>query len=82
MSEILRFQPNQPERIVLKRVDGRPAPASRIPGAPEEVMFSLIDERLIFVPTDVAQQIHEQRIAPGEPVVIQKLRARGSTGFS
>lgn len=69
MSEVLHFELNKPETIALKFPEGR----TIIDGwQHEKVMFSLADDRVIFVKPDLAQRIRLLDVKPGESFVIRK----------
>jgi len=68
MSGILRFNTNIPEEISLQRDMGR-----HVQGRyGEQVMYSLADGRVMYVPPYVEQRIEDLVIAPGEPFEICK----------
>ncbi len=65
---ILRFNTNAPVEVALRWDDGR-----RVDGRyGEQVMFTLDDERIMYVPPVVARRIRELGIMAGEPFEICK----------
>jgi hypothetical protein len=72
---VLRFEPNTPEQVTLKfpsgkHVDGRFG---------EQVMFSLMDGRIMYVPIIVEKQIQELQVKRGQTIEISKQQANGKT---
>jgi hypothetical protein len=68
MNEIVKFPTNTPVEVTLqneagKRVDGRYG---------EQVMYSLIDNRVMYVPLYVEQRLKELAIGAGEPLLLCK----------
>ena len=59
------------ETIALKYSNGKRV-NSRIPGAPDQVMFTLADGRRAFLPLEVAEEIDALKLAPGQPFTICK----------
>ncbi len=69
---ILRFNTNAPVEVALRWDDGR-----RVDGRyGEQVMFTLDDERVMYVPPVVAHRIRELGISAGEPFEICKAELR------
>lgn len=58
---VLKFDPNAPVEIALK-FDGGKQVQSRIPDAPDQMLFSVVGGNTIYVPLHVAEQIAEQGI--------------------
>src|ERR1039458_2077998 len=79
MNEVVKFQINTPVEVTLrdesgKRVEGRYG---------EQVMYSLLDNRVMYVPLYVEQRFQELAIAAGEPLVLCKQRdGRNRTEWS
>lgn len=76
MTEILRFEMNVPSEIALKHAG---------PGKPIEgrygnrVMYTLADDRVMYVAPIVASQINDLGIQPGEPFQVRKhLKKQGT----
>ncbi len=69
MAEVLRLQTNVPETIALAFVSGLPI-ESKFGG--DQMMFSLTDERKLFVPPIVAKKIAASVLAPWEPFLLCK----------
>lgn len=65
LSGILRFTTNIPEEVALRFPDGKQVP-SRIEGAPDQMMYSLVGDRVMYVPLRVAERIRELQIQPGQ----------------
>src|ERR1035438_9393947 len=68
MNEVVKFQINTPVEVTLrdesgKRVEGRYG---------EQVMFSLLDNRVMYVPPYVEQRFQELAIGAGEPLLLCK----------
>lgn len=66
--EVVRFAPNTPVEVALrfetgKHVEGRYG---------DQVMYSLLDNRVMYVPPYVEQRIRELAIAVGEPLHLCK----------
>ena len=72
MSDILRFNTNTPVEVALRWEDGREVEGRY--GL--QVMYTLADQRVIYVPPIVAQQIRELGIRQGERFEICKAEAR------
>ena len=72
MNEIVKFPTNTPVEVTLqveegKRVEGRYG---------EQVMYSLLDDRVMYVPPYVAQRFQELAIGAGEPLLICKQKVK------
>jgi hypothetical protein len=68
MNEVVKFPINTPVEVTLqnetgKRVDGRYG---------NQVMYSLIDDRVMYVPLYVEQRFQELAIGAGEPLLLCK----------
>ena len=68
MPEVVKFEINTPVEVTLrddqgKRVEGRYG---------DQVMYSLIDNRIMYVPPYVEQRFQELAIAAGEPLLLCK----------
>jgi len=61
----------QPQTIALKYSSGKRV-TSRIPGAPDQIMYTLADGRRAYFDLAVAQEIDSLRLAPGQPFTIVK----------
>lgn len=68
MSDIIRFQTNEPETFGLRFPEGKEVEGRF--GA--QVMFSTTDERIFFVDLPVAARIHAMRLSEGEVITITK----------
>src|SRR5450631_2856557 len=72
MNEIVRFENNTPVEVTLqyeagKRVEGRYG---------EQVMYSLLDNRIMYVPPYVEQRFRELAIGAGEPLLLCKQQTK------
>src|SRR5258708_20963615 len=72
MREVVKFLINTPVEVTLqheagKRVEGRYG---------DQVMYSLLDDRVMYVPPYVEQRFQELAIAPGEPLLLCKQRVK------
>jgi hypothetical protein len=78
MSDILRFNVGVPVEVALAREDG-----VHVSGRyGEQVMYSLADQRVMYVPPFVERRIQELAIGPGEPIEICKAEVKnGSRGW-
>src|SRR5215469_8653770 len=68
MKDIVKFEINTPVEVTLqdeagKRVEGRYG---------EQVMYSLLDDRVMYVPLYVEQRFKELAIGAGEPLLLCK----------
>jgi hypothetical protein len=68
---VLRFNPNEPLEVALK-FDGGKRVTSRIPDAPDQMMYSLCGDDTIYVPLIVAEQIDKLGIKKMELISICK----------
>ena len=72
MSEILRFNVNVPAEVALRYGEGK-----RVQGRyGEQVMYTLVDDRVMYVPVCVADRIGELEIRPGQQFEICKAEVR------
>ena len=72
MSEILRFNVNVPAEVALRYGEGK-----RVQGRyGEQVMYTLVDDRVMYVPVCVADRIGELEIRPGQSFEICKAEVR------
>jgi len=72
MSEVLRFNMNVPEQVSLQYPEGK-----RVQGRyGEQVMYSLSDGRVMYVPLYVEQRINELAIGAAEPIELCKAEVR------
>lgn len=72
MNEVVKFPINTPVEVTLqfeagKRVEGRYG---------EQVMFSLLDNRVMYVPPYVEQRFQELAIGAGEPLLLCKTQVK------
>ena len=72
MSEILRFNVNVPAEVALRYGEGK-----RVQGRfGEQVMYTLVDDRVMYVPVCVADRIEELEMRPGQQFEICKAEVR------
>ncbi len=72
MSDILRFNVNIPAEVALRYGEGK-----RVQGRyGEQVMYTLVDDRVMYVPLCVADRIRELEVRPGQPIAICKAEVR------
>ena len=74
MSEVVKFLINTPVEVTLqdeagKRVEGRYG---------DQVMYSLLDNRVMYVPPYVEQRFQELAIGAGEPLLLCKQQVKDS----
>ena len=72
MNEVVKFPINTPVEVTLqseagKRVEGRYG---------EQVMYSLLDNRVMYVPPYVEQRFQELAIGAGEPLLLCKQQVK------
>ena len=68
MNEVVKFQINTPVEVTLQDDTGR-----RVEGRyGEQVMYSLLGNRVMYVPTYVEQRFQELAIGAGEPLLLCK----------
>jgi hypothetical protein len=79
MADLLELATNKPEVVALAYADGREYP-SKIPGAPAQVMFTLVDGRRVFWPQPFAESLKSAGIAANVPFEVVKAEiAKGRT---
>lgn len=72
MSEILRFTTNVPVEVALRRDSGE-----RVEGRyGDQMLYTLIDDRVMYVPLIVSDRIRELDIRHGEPFEICKMEVK------
>ena len=76
MNEVVKFPINTPVEVTLqdeagKRVEGRYG---------EQVMYSLLGNRVMYVPPYVEQRFQELAIGAGEPLLLCKSEVNEATG--
>jgi hypothetical protein len=75
MSDILRFNVGVPVEVALTQDNG-----FRVNGRyGEQVMYSLADNRVMYVPPFVERRIQELAIGPGEPIEICKTEVKNGS---
>src|ERR1039457_2116812 len=72
MKEVVKFQINTPVEVTLQteageRVEGRYG---------EQVMYSLLDHRVMYVPPYVERRFQELAIGAGEPILLCKQQVK------
>ena len=68
MADVLRFAPEVPVEVALKFPTGKPVQGHD----GTDMMFTLVDGRLMFLAPPVAAQLDAMRIRPGEPFWITR----------
>jgi hypothetical protein len=69
---VLRFETNVPAEVALRYGEGK-----RVQGRyGEQVMYTLVDDRVMYVPVCVGDRIGELQIRPGQPFEICKAEVR------
>src|SRR5450759_550026 len=72
MKEIVKFEINTPVEVALKTAVGE-----RVQGRyGEQVMYSLLDNRVMYVPPYVEQRFRELAIGVGEPLLLCKQQVK------
>jgi hypothetical protein len=71
--QVLKFETNTPVQVALEYPDGLNVPGQYGP----QVKFSLTENRVMFVSSDVAQAIKTLGVQPAEPFTITKRWLRG-----
>src|SRR2546427_10893021 len=76
MQEVVKFEINTPVEVTLqveegKRVEGR---------CDDQVMYSLLDNRVMFVPPYVEQRFQELAIGAGEVLLLCKQKVKDGVG--
>jgi hypothetical protein len=77
MQEVVKFEINTPVEVTLrddqgKRVEGRYG---------DQVMYSLLDNRVMYVPPYVEQRLQELGIGAGEPFLLCKERVKNGDRY-
>ena len=68
MNEVVKFLINTPVAVTLQSELG-----TRVKGRyGEQVMYALVDDRVMYVPPYVEQRFHELAIGAGEPLLLCK----------
>ena len=68
MREIIAFKPNVPITVALAYADGL-----QVEGRfGDQIMYTLADERVMYVPPLVGKRLAELGVQPGEPFIICK----------
>ena len=75
---VIRFDPNTPVEVALK-YDGGKQVQSRIPEAPDQMMYTVCGDDTIYVPLHVADQITQLGIKRAELMSICKRQQSGVT---
>jgi hypothetical protein len=71
MGEYLRFSTNVPEEVALRFSEGRQV-QSKLEGGADQMMYSLTDGRVMYVPLHVGERIRDLHIGPGERFTLVK----------
>jgi len=75
---VIRFEPNVPVEVALKYDRGKQV-QSRIPEAPDQMMYTICGDDTIYVPLSVATQINQLGIRKMELISICKRQQNGTT---
>jgi hypothetical protein len=75
MAEYLRFSTNIEAEVALRFPEGKQV-ESRVEGGAPQMMYSLVDGRVMYVPLHVGERIRELRINPGEWFSIVKAEVK------
>ena len=74
MKEVVKFQINTPVEVALQVEAGERA----LGRYGEQVMYSLVDNRVMYVPPYVEQRFQELAIGAGEPLLLCKQEVKES----
>jgi hypothetical protein len=75
MAEYLRFSTNIPEEVALRFPEGKQV-QSKIEGGADQMMYSLADGRVMYVPLHVGERIRELHIGQGERFSLVKAEVK------
>lgn len=76
MSEKVKFETNIWQEVALRYPDGKNLQNEYGPS----VMFSTIDNRVIFLPVPAAEKVRALKLAPGARIDIRKAEVNGANG--
>ena len=75
MAEYLRFSTNIAVEVALRFPEGKQV-QSKLEGGADQMMYSLADGRVMYVPLHVGERIRELRIGPGERFSLVKAEVK------
>jgi hypothetical protein len=75
MAEYLRFSTNIAVEVALRFPEGKQV-QSKLEGGADQMMYSLTDGRVMYVPLHVGERIRELRIGPGERFSLVKAEVK------
>jgi hypothetical protein len=75
MAEYLRFSTNVPEEVALRFPEGKQV-QSKIEGGADQMMYSLADGRVMYVPLYVGERIRELQIGPNQRFSLVKAEVK------
>ncbi len=75
MAEYLRFSTNIPEEVALRFPEGKQV-QSKIEGGADQMMYSLADGRVMYVPLHVGERIRELQIGPNQRFSLVKAEVK------
>jgi hypothetical protein len=76
-STILKLEPNVPTELALQQPNGMEVQGQYGP----QVLFTLTNNRRIYVPLEVGKEIRSLTLAPGQPFIITKVQRQGQRSF-
>ena len=76
-SSILKLEPNVPTELALQFSTGLNVSGQFGP----QVLFTLTNNRRLYVPEAVGREIASLTLAPGQPFIITKAQKQGQRGF-
>jgi len=75
MTEYLRFSTNVSEEVALRFPEGKQV-QSKIEGGADQMMYSLADGRVMYVPLHVGERIRELQIGPNQRFSLVKAEVK------
>ena len=75
MAEYLRFSTNIAVEVALRFPEGKQV-QSKLEGGADQMMYSLADGRVMYVPLHIGERIRELRIGPGERFSLVKAEVK------
>jgi hypothetical protein len=76
-SSILKLEPNVPTELALQFPTGMNVTGNYGP----QVLFTLTNNRRIYLDPKVAEEIRALTLAPGQPFILTKTQKQGQRGF-
>lgn len=76
-STILKLEPNVPTELALQQPNGMEVQGQYGP----QVLFTLTNNRRIYVPLEVGKEIRSLTLAPGQPFIVTKAQRQGQRSF-